>query len=72
MNDCNRDVHEPRSRSFEAARGRNVDIDDLMRPVRDSICMEQGQPIGSDRTPNSVSADWALEPPSFGIRGPVR
>jgi hypothetical protein len=41
MNDCNRDVHEPCSRSFQAARAAaNVDIDELMRSARESICME--------------------------------
>src|SRR5882762_8969097 len=43
-----------------------------MRPVRESICTEQGQPVGSDPAPNSVSADYSQEAPSFGIRGPVR
>ena len=44
MNDCNRDVHEPCSRSFQAARAAaNVDIDELMRPARERICTEQGQ-----------------------------
>jgi hypothetical protein len=72
MNDCNRDVHEPCSRSFQAARAAaNVDIDELMRRP-ESICTQQGQPMGSHPAPNSVSADWAQEPPSFGIRGNVR
>jgi hypothetical protein len=44
----------------------------LMLPARESICTEQAQPTGSDPAPNSVSADLAQEPPSFGIRGPVR
>jgi hypothetical protein len=58
MNDCNRDVHEPCSRSIQAARAAgNVDVDELMRPARESICTEQAQPIGIDPAPNSVSAD---------------
>jgi hypothetical protein len=55
MNDCNRDVHERCNRSFQAAHAAaNVDINELMRPGRES-CTEQGQPGCGDPAPNSVS-----------------